>query len=197
MDLKDHFSRDATKDIESLFLISKSNCAFVNYRTEAACQSAMQRFHDSRFSGVRLVCRLRRSSTAASGIPTGPSAMAGRRPSEIPVKLPVIDGEDTGTEDAEQGEDTRTEEQANPTMKVAEKFFVVKSLTLQDLEQSVRNGIWATQSHNEHILNKAFEVRSSVYHISYTPVLTTASLLIMFTWSSQRTSPASTLATPE
>ena len=44
--LKDHFSRDATKDIESLFLISKSNCAFVNYRTEASCTAAMHRFHD-------------------------------------------------------------------------------------------------------------------------------------------------------
>ncbi|KAH0394696.1 hypothetical protein KCU89_g11092, partial [Aureobasidium melanogenum] len=52
--LKDHFSREATKDIESLFLISKSNCAFVNYRTEAACAAAMVRFHDSRFQGVRL-----------------------------------------------------------------------------------------------------------------------------------------------
>nr|OQO16613.1 hypothetical protein B0A51_18432 [Rachicladosporium sp. CCFEE 5018] len=53
-DLKDHFSRDATTDIESLFLIAKSNCAFVNYRTEAACSAAMHRFHDSRFDGVRL-----------------------------------------------------------------------------------------------------------------------------------------------
>lgn len=38
------------------------------------------------------------------------------------------------------------------------KYFIVKSLTLQDLELSVRNGIWATQSHNEEALNKAFEV---------------------------------------
>lgn len=43
--------------------------------------------------------------------------------------------------------------------KVTEKFFIVKSLTLQDLEQSVLNGIWATQSHNEDTLNKAFQVR--------------------------------------
>ncbi|KAF6225948.1 hypothetical protein HO173_012671 [Letharia columbiana] len=61
-DLKDHFSKDATKDIESVFLISKSNCAFVNYRSEGACAAAMSRFHDSRFQGVRLVCRLRRNS---------------------------------------------------------------------------------------------------------------------------------------
>jgi hypothetical protein len=38
------------------------------------------------------------------------------------------------------------------------KYFIVKSLTLQDLELSVRNGIWATQSHNEDALNKAFQV---------------------------------------
>jgi hypothetical protein len=41
-----------------------------------------------------------------------------------------------------------------------ERYFIVKSLTLQDLESSVRNGIWATQSHNEETLNKAYEVRT-------------------------------------
>jgi hypothetical protein len=35
---------------------------------------------------------------------------------------------------------------------------VVKSLTLEDLELSVKNGIWATQAHNEAALNKAYEV---------------------------------------
>jgi hypothetical protein len=42
--------------------------------------------------------------------------------------------------------------------KVGNKFFIVKSLTVEDLELSVRNGIWATQAHNEATLNKAFEV---------------------------------------
>jgi len=41
---------------------------------------------------------------------------------------------------------------------VPERFFIVKSLTHQDLEASVRNAIWATQSHNEEALNKAFAV---------------------------------------
>lgn len=161
IDLKDHFSREATRDIESLFLISKSNCAFVNYRTEAACQAAMQRFHDSRFNGVRLVCRLRRSSSAASGVPTAPAAMAGRRPSVASSnRSPVLDGVEAVTEDNESAVDGVVDEgPPTPEAKVAEKFFIVKSLTLQDLEQSVRNGIWATQSHNEQILNKAFQVR--------------------------------------
>ena len=164
LDLKDHFSRDATKDIESLFLISKSNCAFVNYRTEAACTAAMHRFHDSRFQGVRLVCRLRRSSAPASGVPTGPSAMVRRNspPVVSPPQSPTAPqtdeipqastepGSSSGAPDGVQKPETNA------------KYFILKSLTLQDLELSVRNGIWTTQSHNEEILNKAFQVSSRI-----------------------------------
>ena len=42
--------------------------------------------------------------------------------------------------------------------KVTDKYFIMKSLTVEDMELSVRNGIWATQAHNEDALNKAFEV---------------------------------------
>jgi RNA recognition motif-containing protein len=66
IDIKDHFSKIAAEDIESLFLISKSNCAFVNYKTEPGCVAALARFHDSWFQATRLVCRLRRGSTSAS-----------------------------------------------------------------------------------------------------------------------------------
>ena len=48
-----------------------------------------------------------------------------------------------------------------------DKFFIVKSLTVEDLELSVRNGIWATQSHNEEALNKAYQVSISILCISY------------------------------
>lgn len=157
-DLKDHFSKDATKDIESVFLISKSNCAFVNYRSEAACAAAMSRFHDSRFQGVRLVCRLRRnSSTSAPGVPTGPAAL-----------MPSVAYTQTAFEAIQQNREvsSRALEEAaaestrvgEPTIKVADKYFVLKSLTVEDMELSVRNSIWATQSHNEDALNKAYEV---------------------------------------
>ncbi|KAF2141686.1 uncharacterized protein K452DRAFT_32246 [Aplosporella prunicola CBS 121167] len=166
VDLKDHFSRDATKDIESLFLISKSNCAFVNYRTEASCTAAMHRFHDSRFHGVRLVCRLRRSAAPASGVPTGPSAMSVPRqsnasPEVTPVNLDEENGIERGEPPAVDGLDKRHDS----VTKVAEKFFIVKSLTLQDLELSVRNGTWATQAHNEQALNEAYESAENVYLI--------------------------------
>jgi hypothetical protein len=55
---------------------------------------------------------------------------------------------------------------SRPVMtKVSEIFFIMKSLTLQDLESSVRNGIWATQSHNEPRLNQAFDSADKVYLI--------------------------------
>jgi hypothetical protein len=53
-------------------------------------------------------------------------------------------------------------ETASAVTKAKEKFFVVKSLTVEDLDLSVRNGIWATQAHNEAALNKAYEVSVSI-----------------------------------
>ncbi|KAH8731391.1 YT521-B-like domain-containing protein [Phaeosphaeriaceae sp. PMI808] len=167
--LKDHFSREASKDIESLFLISKSNCAFVNYRSEESCTAAMHRFHDSRFNGVRLVCRLRRSSAPASGVPTGPSAIVGsQQTNPSPPKTPqphseAIDGvQDSVFKSLPQN---AADEPASGASTTSNKYFIVKSLTLQDLELSVRNGIWATQSHNEDVLNKAFRSTENVYLI--------------------------------
>ncbi|KAH6612640.1 YT521-B-like domain-containing protein [Boeremia exigua] len=164
--LKDHFSREATKDIESLFLISKSNCAFVNYRTEASCTAAMHRFHDSRFNGVRLVCRLRRSSAPAAGVPTGPSAMTS--PPHIAASPPMSPRQNSEAIDGLPEETSESQAHENgdgtPTMTTS-KYFIVKSLTLQDLELSIRNGIWATQSHNEDVLNKAYQSAENVYLI--------------------------------
>ncbi|KAF8946798.1 hypothetical protein BGZ47_011384 [Haplosporangium gracile] len=45
---------------ESIFILSKSNCAFVNYTTHEAVDRAVQRFHDREFKSTRLVCRPRK-----------------------------------------------------------------------------------------------------------------------------------------
>ncbi|KAG0242963.1 hypothetical protein BGW41_003128 [Actinomortierella wolfii] len=45
---------------ESIFILSKSNCAFVNYATHEAVHRAVKRFHDREFKNTRLVCRPRK-----------------------------------------------------------------------------------------------------------------------------------------
>ena len=147
MDLKDHFSRDATDDIESVFLISKSNCAFVNYKSEVRCQAAMSRFHDSRFRDVRLVCRLRRDSSS-SAPPTGQGPWPVEKPSGVAngEQDTVVDGTATKAESL------------TPPERVKEKYFIVKSLTIEDLDRSAQSGIWATQAHNEAAFSQAYEV---------------------------------------
>lgn len=162
-DLKDHFSKNATKEIESVFLISKSNCAFVNYKSETACAEAMTRFHDSRFQGVRLVCRLRRGSAPTSST-TLVSPSSGAVSAEgIEPKAPSTAGLIQQVGEPEQLDEKNVEGETTSTVpKAKEKFFVVKSLTVEDLDLSVRNGIWATQAHNEAALNKAYEVSVSI-----------------------------------
>ena len=161
LDLKDHFSRDAVEDIESVFLISKSNCAFVNYKSEESCAAAMSRFHDSRFHGVRLVCRLRRGSSSTSTTAPSPggqdsTAAATADPQSLSARAA------TSPEEAGQQQQTAMVEEIQepePIERVPEKFFIVKSLTMEDLELSAQNGIWATQAHNENALNRAYQVR--------------------------------------
>lgn len=151
VELKDHFSRDATNDIESVFLISKSNCAFINYKTEESCAAALARFHDSRFHGAKLVCRLRRGSTASpAGGPTASRTdMTSSAPNQSSRGISDRRNQSAAQDDHElQG--------MGP--KAREKFFVLKSLTVEDLDASVGNGSWATQSHNEAALNTAYQV---------------------------------------
>lgn len=148
IDLKDHFSQGATSDIESVFLISKSNCAFVNYKSAIACAAALGRFHDSRFQGVRLVCRLRKGFTVPG---SGSTGHATRRSEE---NTDALDEKALGV----------TEFRPIPPLedgsRASDRYFIVKSLTVEDLELSKQSGIWATQSHNEINLNQAFKVSS-------------------------------------
>lgn len=155
MSLVHHVCKEAS-GLESLFLISKSNCAFANFKNDESCSAAQAKIHDSRFQTVRLVSRLRRSSvgvSAGQAAPTGPAALA------PPSNLPVARTPSPPETEAQPKDDVEVEapvvEEANLPK---DKFFVVKSLTVEDLELSVRNGIWATQSHNEESLNKAYKV---------------------------------------
>ncbi|KAF7170727.1 hypothetical protein CNMCM5623_003284 [Aspergillus felis] len=159
VDLKDHFSQDATKDIQSVFLISKSNCAFINYKTESACVAALSRFHDSRFHGVRLVCRLRRG--LASPGKTSNIGSSSTSPVNEYSASKLLDS----NPEIEETLETRPVLGRHANLRLPNRYFIVKSLTVGDLELSRQSGIWATQSHNEDNLNRAYESAFNVYLI--------------------------------
>ncbi|PBP22634.1 hypothetical protein BUE80_DR006616, partial [Diplocarpon rosae] len=151
MTLVTHVCKEAP-GLQSLFLISKSNCAFANFLDEATCSAAQAKINDSRFQTVKLVSRLRRNSvgTAKEVIaPTGSATLSPPGPTTARSTL------DSNTKPKEANGDASTE--VGGTELPKDKYFIVKSLTIEDLDLSVRNGIWATQSHNEKALNKAYQ----------------------------------------
>lgn len=157
-----HYVCNETPGLQSLFLISKSNCAFANFNDEEACLEAQKKLHDSKFQTVRLVCRLRKNSIEGATVELTPTSLSSSSPAS-----PVSEANpptEPGTEEIEPpilvvGQRQPSESKATGDKSPhPDRFFVLKSLTLEDLELSVRTGVWATQSHNEESLNYAFKV---------------------------------------
>ncbi|KAK5651740.1 hypothetical protein OQA88_11702 [Cercophora sp. LCS_1] len=169
MSLVHHVCKEA-EGLESLFLISKSNCAFANFKDEQASVAAQRKLHDSKFLTVRLVSRLRKSTVegpAGVTAPTGPAASTphvepGMEPATLDSraveKSTTASATVAGTEEPPLA--GAITEGGTPSK---DRFFILKSLTVEDIELSVRTGIWATQSHNEETLNSAFKDADNVY----------------------------------
>lgn len=178
VDVKDYFSQGAKGDIQSIRLLSRTNCAFVNYSTEGACEAASRRFDDSRMLGFRISCRVRLSPdqlSAQQGLPNEPSSSL--RPQADLAEMTKNFGEQRITN--------------SPT-----KYFIIKSLTEQDVVASVLDGQWSTQAHNEKTLNEAFKVCLLIFKISGDLFSDQMSRLQSMSFSSSRsTVPANTQAT--
>ncbi|KAK5987371.1 Zinc finger CCCH domain-containing protein 45 [Cladobotryum mycophilum] len=167
MSLVQHVCKE-TQGLESLFLISKSNCAFANYKDEQSCATAQQKLHESKFQSVRLVSRLRKNaadSTTGLTPPTGPAAGTTSHSSQNshvqarPPIEPTISSQTAPVSPPEQNVTISAGDQASKR----DRFFIMKSLTMDDLELSVRMGAWATQSHNEETLSNAYKNCDNVY----------------------------------
>ncbi|KAI3319988.1 hypothetical protein HD806DRAFT_242856 [Xylariaceae sp. AK1471] len=167
MSLVHHVCKEAA-GLESLFLISKSNCAFANFKDETSCIAAQQKLHDSKFQSVRLVSRLRKSTvegTSGQTAPTGPAATSpsAQPTSSDPPSSSPIKPANPSSSTQEDGVDTKNTPADGIQQK--DKFFILKSLTVEDLDLSIQNGVWATQSHNEEALNEAYGAVDNVYLI--------------------------------
>lgn len=148
------------------------------------------------FKNVRLVCRLRKSSPArtptvgssasSSAISSSQTLVSDVTPTESITPLP-----EKTMEDGEQRSITDTPISASPAQTPSNRYFIMKSLTKEDLAWSVNNRVWATQPHNESLLNDAFRVSLYSCNISYDRIPRTC---ICFSVS---TKAANSLVTPK
>ncbi|RFU75598.1 hypothetical protein TARUN_6658 [Trichoderma arundinaceum] len=169
MSLVRHVSKE-TAGLESLFLIAKSNCAFANFKDEPSCIAAQLKLHESRFQSVRLVSRLRKNEiegTAGLSAPTGPAS--GSTSSSKPINQirskAAAKADGVGSAAIPDHAERSTTVSSGAVTTYHDRFFILKSLAVDDLELSVRTGIWATQAHNEETLSNAFRQCNNVYLI--------------------------------
>jgi hypothetical protein len=116
------------------------------------------------FKNVRLVCRLRKSSPSRT--PTIPSnIMAALSSSQTAVNtatstpnIPLLSPETLDSTEIKTVGDTPLSSATPVSQTPSMRYFIMKSLMKEDLVWSVANKVWATQPHNENILNDAFRV---------------------------------------
>ncbi|KAG6376851.1 hypothetical protein JVT61DRAFT_877 [Boletus reticuloceps] len=172
--------------VMSIFLISRSKCAFVNYQSKEHLNRAISQFdrrklrpHDRRCPP--LVCRARRK---VDDLRAGVGAQRGMGIHARYVKNVLQEGgksltvgEETagGQSDPSDLPPSASKDDETPSRILRKvqitsflarhfpkRFFILKSLTRYDLDLSTERGVWATQKHNEAILDQAFRTSMEV-----------------------------------
>lgn len=118
---------------------------------------------------VRLVCRLRKSSPVRSPVgqlsssensamPTPPTDVSAVESSVSPLPAGTLDITEPVSSDQEETQLQKPSSSQTVLRSTKDRYFIMKSLTKEDLAWSVTNKVWATQPHNEATLNDAFRV---------------------------------------
>jgi hypothetical protein len=205
--------------VSSMHLISRSNCAFVNFDTEEQLRVAIARFDGMPVRPTdprcpRLVCRMRRKE---DDLKAGVGSQRGTGLHTKWVKQLRVAGKEAEADDAQEwpqtpssvsseavshedhahapGKEPRHKSSGSDsyastnssllTQHFPRRYFILKSLTQvrmsstlpnlnsnslslwsqYDLDLSVEKGLWATQRHNEGILDQAFRTSNEVFLI--------------------------------
>ncbi|KIM28730.1 hypothetical protein M408DRAFT_307280 [Serendipita vermifera MAFF 305830] len=181
----------------SVFLISRSNCAFVNYVSEACLHRGVEYFNGRplRSSQVdprcpKLVCRVRKKGDdikagvgGQRGVGTHTrwvkekKAAAAKPPMEDGIadpghsahdRPPFVRGGAGGNVKKSSSGSSGSYASTNSGMLSKYfpiRYFILKSLTQHDLDLSVERGLWATQTHNQEVLDQAYRTSQTVYLI--------------------------------
>ncbi|KAJ7716897.1 YT521-B-like domain-containing protein, partial [Mycena olivaceomarginata] len=160
-----------THGILSIFLISRSSCAFINYASSLALSAAIERFHDAPLrtgdTSNRLVCKVRCGS---DDLHTGVGEQCGTGMHVHWVKEREHEWEDAESASHSSPASASHSNSMSTNSSVLARhfpqwFFILKSLTKEDVDLSVQTGVWATQHHNEGVLNRAFRTAVDVFLI--------------------------------
>lgn len=151
--------------ILSIFIISRSSCAFVNYEAQEHLDRACAYFHGkplrSKIHCPRLVCRPRKLEDAEYA---GVAAQRGKGVHtnwyrEQCKLLEKAGNRDLGDDDSD-ASSTRTFSSTNSSLLrqplFSHRFFILKSRNREALVTALRTNIWSTQPHNEPVLDQAF-----------------------------------------
>ncbi|EKM51570.1 uncharacterized protein PHACADRAFT_101811 [Phanerochaete carnosa HHB-10118-sp] len=197
--------------VSSIHLISRSNCAFVNFESEGHLSAAIAHFNglslrpnDPRCP--RLVCRVRareddlragvggqrgagihvryakeqRQRQRQSRVAASPGAISSEPPLSSPEDpMPMISSLSLSSNEdglyvrrskrpAQHSSSSGSYASSNSSLFsqfFPKRYFILKSLTQYDLDLSVEKGLWATQRHNEGILDQAYRTSKDVYLI--------------------------------
>lgn len=114
-----------TPKLQSIYLIQRTGCSFVNYSDNEGLQEAM------RLVGAR-----------------GPKI----RDNNIVIR-----------EQASGSECTESTEGVSAATGSRNRYFICKSLTVADLEEAKRTGLWSTQIRNLEKFNEAFNTSENTY----------------------------------
>ncbi|KAJ7790719.1 YT521-B-like domain-containing protein [Mycena leptocephala] len=173
--------------ILSIFLVARSTCAFVNYSSSAALSAAIAQFDGvplrAGYTGRALECRtrhgdddLRAGVGGQRGVGMHDCWMKDRRREWLDAESGAHSkserdtdkDQDAATFEASGSASLGSEPDSTSTSSsmlarhFPQRFFILKSLTREDLDLSVRTGVWATQRHNEGILDRAFRTAADV-----------------------------------
>ncbi|KAI6030485.1 YT521-B-like domain-containing protein [Pisolithus orientalis] len=197
----------ACNGVTSIFLISRSNCAFVNFDTGENLQRAITKFNGQQLRPQdrkcpRLVCRARRreddlragvGGQRGMGVHTEYIRKLRQKEREEAKEQPSSSTEDNSSIVSDAASEISIQSQVPPapsdedttkakssTVKARsvssyastnssflarhfpKRFFILKSLTRYDLDLSVERGLWATQKHNEVVLDQAYRTSKDV-----------------------------------
>ncbi|KAL1413102.1 hypothetical protein Q8F55_000851 [Vanrija albida] len=170
----------------SIFLISRSSCAFVNFSSQADLDRAVPFFNglslrpwDPRCP--RMVCRVRRKDDdlragvgAQRGVGMHRSWIEQHRHSEKQAQLALSpkntlleppEGDHSNHDSSSAHKSSASFASTNSSFLAhhfPKRYFILKSLTTSDLEECVKTGLWKTQRHNQPILDQAFRTSQEV-----------------------------------